>query len=138
MLVHVLLYDSGTDSEGIHSLELKGNTVVLMFENKDDADRYTGLLEAQDFPKPSVEALQREQIEQFCLEADYEARFVPAGFVPQSEEDRLLLSPPEANKDVSSWEQQNLADENSKISQSSSDYGSAKLEEIRNRLEELL
>ena len=29
MLVHVLLYDAGQDSEGIHSLELSGNTVVL-------------------------------------------------------------------------------------------------------------
>ena len=57
MLVHVLLYDAGQDSEGIHSLELSGQTVVLMFENKDDAERYAGLLEAQDFPTPTVEAL---------------------------------------------------------------------------------
>ena len=42
MLVHVLLYDAGQDSEGIHSLELSGQTVVLMFENRDDADRYAG------------------------------------------------------------------------------------------------
>ncbi|MCH9773046.1 MAG: DUF3110 domain-containing protein, partial [Cyanobacteria bacterium] len=54
MLVHVLLYDAGQDSEGIHSLELSGQTVVLMFENCDDAERYAGLLEAQDFPTPTV------------------------------------------------------------------------------------
>ena len=59
MLVHVLLYDAGQDSEGIHSLELSGQTVVLMFENCDDAERYAGLLEAQDFPTPTVEALER-------------------------------------------------------------------------------
>ena len=63
MLVHVLLYDAGQDSEGIHSLELSGSTVVLMFENPDDAERYAGLLEAQDFPVPSIEALDREEIE---------------------------------------------------------------------------
>ena len=37
MRVHVLLFDAGTDSEGIHSLEIAGRTVVLLFENPDDA-----------------------------------------------------------------------------------------------------
>ena len=50
MRVFVLLYDAGKDNEGIHSLELAGKTAVLMFENADDAERYAGLLEAQDFP----------------------------------------------------------------------------------------
>ena len=54
MTVFVLLYNSGTDKEGIHSIELKGRTIVLMFEDKDDATRYCGLLEAQDFPLPTV------------------------------------------------------------------------------------
>ena len=49
MNVFVLLYNSGTDKEGIHSIELKGRTIVLMFEDNDDATRYCGLLEAQDF-----------------------------------------------------------------------------------------
>ena len=69
MLVHVLLYDAGQDSEGIHSLELSGQTVVLMFENCDDAERYAGLLEAQDFPIPTVEALDQHEVELFCTEA---------------------------------------------------------------------
>ena len=94
MQVHVLLFDAGTDQEGIHSLELNGRTVVLLFEDGDDAERYAGLLEAQDFPVPTVEALDREEMELFCGEAGYEARFVPAGFLPQSAEDRLLLAPP--------------------------------------------
>ena len=33
MLVNVLLYEAGTESEGIHSLELKGKTVILMLKN---------------------------------------------------------------------------------------------------------
>ena len=37
MNVFVLLYNSGTDKEGIHSIELKGRTIVLMFEERDDA-----------------------------------------------------------------------------------------------------
>ena len=108
MLVHVLLYDAGQDSEGIHSLELAGQTVVLMFENRDDAERYAGLLEAQDFPTPSVEELDREEIELFCREAGYEARFVARDFVPKSADDRLLLAPPRANQDVSNWQDKEM------------------------------
>jgi len=79
---------------------------VLLFEDPDDAERYAGLLEAQDFPVPSVEALDRRELEQFCQEAGYEARFVPAGFHPRSEEERLLIAPPERNMDVSNWQDQ--------------------------------
>ena len=106
MPVHVLLFDAGTDQEGIHSLELNGRTVVLLFEDSDDAERYAGLLEAQDFPVPTVEPLDREEMELFCGEAGYEARFVPAGFLPQSAEDRLLIAPPERNMDVTNWQEQ--------------------------------
>ena len=62
MNIFVLLYNSGTDKEGIHSIELKGRTIVLMFEDKDDATRYCGLLEAQDFPLPTVETIEIEEI----------------------------------------------------------------------------
>jgi hypothetical protein len=106
MPVHVLLFDAGSDQEGIHSLEISGRTVVLLFEDRDDAERYAGLLEAQDFPVPTVEPLDRQEMEQFCREAGYEARFVPAGFVPQSPEERLLIAPPERNMDVSHWQDQ--------------------------------
>jgi hypothetical protein len=95
MSVHVLLFDAGSDNEGIHSLELNGTTVVLLFEDRDDAERYAGLLEAQDFPAPTVEAIERREMEEFCTSAGYEARFVPAGFLPQTAEDRLLIAPPE-------------------------------------------
>jgi hypothetical protein len=106
MPVHVLLFDAGSDQEGIHSLEIQGRTVVLLFEDRDDAERYAGLLEAQDFPVPTVEPLDREEMELFCSQAGYEARFVPAGFLPQSAEDRLLIAPPERNMDVTHWQEQ--------------------------------
>ncbi|MEB3195490.1 MAG: DUF3110 domain-containing protein [Cyanobacteriota bacterium] len=105
MPVHVLLFDAGSDDEGIHSIELGGRTVVLLFEDVDDAERYAGLLEAQDFPLPTVERIQREDVELFCAQAGYEARFVPAGFLPKSEEDRLLIAPPPQNLDVNHWKE---------------------------------
>ena len=134
MLVHVLLYDAGQDSEGIHSLELSGNTVVLMFENPDDAERYAGLLEAQDFPVPSIEALDREEIEIFCRQAGYEARLVESGFVPKTDEERLLLAPPSSNRDVSGWQDADVTQDTAPGTPDSSDD----LDAIRRRLEGLL
>ncbi|MFM7085674.1 MAG: DUF3110 domain-containing protein [Cyanobium sp.] len=134
--VHVLLFDAGSDQEGIHSLELGGRTVVLLFEDPDDAERYAGLLEAQDFPVPTVEVLDREELELFCQDAGYEARFVPAGFHPTSEEERLLIAPPENNRDVSDWREQAAAG-NSNAAATSNRPDPA-LEDLRSRLERLL
>ena len=111
MRVHVLLFDAGTDSEGIHSLEIAGRTVVLLFENNEDAERYAGLLEAQDFPVPTVEALDREDVDLFCREAGYEARLIESGFVPSNDEERLFMAPPQSNRDVSNWNDEAVSDD---------------------------
>ena len=103
MNIFVLLYNSGTDKEGIHSIELKGRTIVLMFEDKDDAIRYCGLLEAQDFPLPTVEMIDIEEIKDFCIKLDYEYKLVERNFVPKTAEDRLLISPPLKNLEVENW-----------------------------------
>ena len=52
MHVFVLLFNAGTDNEGIHTIEIGDRNIVLMFEDEDDALRYAMLLEAQDFPEP--------------------------------------------------------------------------------------
>ena len=103
MNIFVLLYNFGTEKEGIHSIELKGRTIVLMFEEKDDADRYCGLLEAQDFPSPSVEMISIDEIRDFCAKLDYECKLVEKDFVPKTAEDRLLISPPPKNIEVENW-----------------------------------
>ena len=138
MRVHVLLFDAGSDSEGIHSLEVAGRTVVLLFENLDDAERYAGLLEALDFPVPTVEALERHEVELFCRDAGYEARFIEAGFVPSTDEERLFMAPPEANKDVSNWQDADetrpepVEDDERQVN------SSPELDALRQRLEGLL
>ena len=138
MRVHVLLFDAGSDSEGIHSLEVAGQTMVLLFENLDDAERYAGLLEAQDFPVPTVEALERHEVELFCRDAGYEARFIEAGFVPSTDEERLFMAPPEANKDVSNWQDADetrpepVEDDERQVN------SSPELDALRQRLEGLL
>jgi hypothetical protein len=133
MPVHVLLFDAGSNEEGIHSIELGGRTVVLLFEDAEDAERYAGLLEAQDFPLPSVERIHREDVELFCAQAGYEARFVPAGFLPKSEEDRLLIAPPPQNLDVHHWKDGDTA-----LTGEESTGEDPELEAFRRRLEGLL
>lgn len=112
--------------------------MVLLFEDPDDAERYAGLLEAQDFPVPCVEALDREELEHFCAEAGYEARFVPAGFLPSTDEDRLLIAPPARNMDVASWKEEQTA---AAIADAGGDEDPGldpELEAFRRRLEGLL
>ncbi len=140
MPVHVLLFEAGTDNEGIHSLELSGRTVVLLFEDRDDAERYAGLLEAQDFPVPTVEAIEREEMELFCAQAGYEARFVAVGFLPSSAEDRLLIAPPERNMDLTGWKEEAAA-AGATVDQATEDVAGGEndeLEAFRRRLEGLL
>ena len=103
MDIFVLLYNSGTEKEGIHSIEMKGRTIVLMFEDKDDATRYCGLLEAQDFPLPTIEMINSDEIKEFCIKLDYEYKLVEKNFVPKTAEDRLLISPPQKNLQVDDW-----------------------------------
>tara|TARA_B100000212_G_scaffold74900_1_gene52932 strand:+ start:27 stop:401 length:375 start_codon:yes stop_codon:yes gene_type:complete len=124
MNTYVLLYNPNSDNEGIHSIELKGKTIVLMFEEKDDAERYVGLLEAQDFPVPSIEMVNSEEIKDFCNKCDYEMRLVTKNFIPKTIEDRLLLTPPQKNLDVDVWkDKKNKQDD---------------LDNIRENLEKLL
>ena len=130
MRVHVLLFDAGSDSEGIHSLEIAGRTVVLLFENPDDAERYAGLLEAQDFPVPTVESLEREDVDLVCRDAGYEARFVASGFVPESDEERLFMAPPEANCHESQLKEEDASP--------ATESSSSELDAMRKRLEGLL
>ena len=147
MRVHVLLFDAGTDSDGIHSLEIAGRTVVLLFENPDDAERYAGLLEAQDFPVPTVEALDREDVDLFCREAGYEARVIESGFVPSNDEERLFMAPPQSNRDVSNWKDDAVSDDGVAEQQGAEPArqgletepeSNPELDELRRRLEGLL
>ena len=147
MRVHVLLFDAGTDSEGIHSLEIAGRTVVLLFENPDDAERYAGLLEAQDFPVPTVEALDREDVDLFCREAGYEARLIESGFVPSNDEERMFMAPPQSNRDVSNWKDDAVSDDGLVEQQAAEPArqgletepeSNPELDELRRRLEGLL
>ncbi len=100
-----------------------------MFEEREDAERYCLLLEAQDFPTPTVEIMAKEHIDQFCHDAGYQSRLVERGFIPKTQEDRLLIAPPERN-----IENKTLLENDSFYKGESDD----ELEEIKQKLEKLL
>ena len=130
MQVFVLLFNAGTENEGIHTIRIGDRNLVLIFEQEDDATRYALLLEAQDFPVPTVEVMEQTEIEEFCVGAGYEGRFVPAGFVPQSDDERLLLAPPEANLEETDWQVDAKPE--------ASSAAETELERLRRKLEGLL
>jgi Protein of unknown function (DUF3110) len=133
MRVFVLLFNAGTENEGIHTIRMGDRNLVLMFEQEDDATRYALLLEAQDFPVPAVETIDRQEIEEFCEGVGYDCKLVPAGFVPQDEVDRLLIAPPEANLEQTDWDVEAKPEP-----EEESELPASELDRIRRQLEGLL
>ncbi|MEY2979753.1 MAG: DUF3110 domain-containing protein [Prochlorotrichaceae cyanobacterium] len=144
MKVFVLLFNPGTENEGIHTLSMGDRHLVLMFEDEDDATRYSLLLEAQDFLPPSIERLDRQEIEEFCKDANYEACLVPRGFTPTNQFDRFLLVPPENNLEETTWQADGSGSEAAKNTGGNAaddepeEYSTEQLDHIRRRLEGLL
>ncbi len=132
MRVFVLLYNSGTANEGIHTLQIGNQDSVLMFESEDDATRYALLLEAQDFPTPSVETIEKEEIEEFCRSAGYEAKFITEG---------MLEVPPENNVEQTDWQEDAQNEQKNRQNQPDSgeiNMSAFELERIRRQLEGLM
>ena len=140
MRIFVLLFNVGTDNEGIHSLKVEDRDVVLMFEDEDDATRYGLMLEAQDLPTPTVEEMDDQEIEEFCTSVGYETRLIPSG---------SLELPPENNVDDMDWQEDgsNPIDlektagdrpPSSSEAKDNNEFSSDELDRIRRQLEGLL
>ncbi len=138
MRVFVLLFNARTDNEGIHTLKVGDRNIVLMFEEEDDATRYSLMLEAQDFPTAVVEAFESEDIEAFCVEANYESKIIPPG---------TLEMPPEASVDSKDWdpdaapeekERSNPKQESDQEASGTPEFSQEELDRIRRKLEGLM
>ncbi|HAO13331.1 MAG TPA: DUF3110 domain-containing protein [Planktothrix sp. UBA8407] len=125
MRVYVLLFNAGTENEGIHTIQMGDRNKVLVFEEEDDATRFGILLEAQDFPTAAVEAIDYEEIKEFCVSVDYDWELVAAG---------ELAIPPENNVDQTDWQ----VETDKPLAEEESDFASPELDDIRKRLEGLL
>ncbi|MEM6836081.1 MAG: DUF3110 domain-containing protein [Cyanobacteria bacterium P01_C01_bin.120] len=129
MQVYVLLFNAGTDNEGIHSLQANGRNTVLMFEDEDDATRFGLMLEAQDFPTPEVEAFEQDEIEEFCQEAGFDLRLIPAG---------SLMVPPDNAVGETDWREDGSHEAEEPPGADESRLSNEELNDIRQRLEKLL
>jgi Protein of unknown function (DUF3110) len=94
MFVFVLLYNPGTENEGIHTLTVGDHSTILLFESGVGANYYASLLEIYGFPKPTVELTDEEEIKQFCRKSGYSFQVIPAEHV---------AIPPQKHKKVDSW-----------------------------------
>jgi hypothetical protein len=139
MRVFVLIFNAGTDNEGIHSIRIsnaqgvEGNK-ILMFESEDDATRFGLMLEAQDFAVPTVEMMDADDVKEFCESTGYHWEIVA--------ENSELMIPPETNVKETDWQAE------SEIEDSDRDFSSSQpsvpeipnsdLDSIRRKLEGLL
>lgn len=133
MRVFVLIINAGTDNEGIHTVKLGHINKILMFESEDDATRYALMLEAQDFPTPSVEAIDAEEIKEFCESAGYEWEYVPVN--------NDLVIPPEIVVEETDWQIDDLDSDEEDLFDSpppAQEMSDSELESLRRRLEGLL
>jgi Protein of unknown function (DUF3110) len=136
MRVFVLLFNAGTENEGIHSIQMMGErNKVLMFESEDDATRFALMLEAQDFPTATVEAIDSEEVKEFCESANYDWEIVP--------NNGGVLIPPEVNVEKTDWNPESNQDVGEEAPRNQppeeqADLSASELDSIRRKLEGLL
>ncbi|MBH8551548.1 DUF3110 domain-containing protein [Nostocaceae cyanobacterium CENA357] len=137
MRVFVLIFNAHTENEGIHTIRVGDRNKILMFESEDDALRFALLLEAQDFPVPTVDALDAEEVKEFCESAGYDWEIVP--------ENSDLIIPPEINLEETDWQaddQKEDLDDSFRFNQVPSaeepELSDSELDKIRRQLEGLL
>ncbi|MBD2664846.1 DUF3110 domain-containing protein [Richelia sinica] len=137
MRVFVLIFNAGTDNEGIHSIQVANRNKILMFESEDDATRFGVMLEAQDFPTATVEQMDADDIKEFCQAYDYDWEIIP--------ENGDLVLPPEANVEQTDWQPEddsplstNQFDDADADDTSPTEISDSELDSIRRKLEGLL
>jgi Protein of unknown function (DUF3110) len=130
MRVFVLLFNAGKDNEGIYTQKVGDRDKVLMFESEDDATRYALMLEAQDFLAPAVEAIDAEEVKEFCQSAGYDWEIV--------QNDAGVLMPPEANVEKTDWQANAEEKAQSEDTQQPPELSDSELDSIRRKLEGLI
>lgn len=129
MRVYILLFNAGTSNEGIHTIQIRDRQKILMFQEEDDATRFALMLEAQDFPEPTVEEIDSEEVKAFCEKADYDSELIEPG---------QLTLPPEKNVEQTDWEKEADKSLDASSESESTSMAESELDRIRKQLEGLL
>ena len=129
MRVYILLFNAGTNNEGIHTVQVGDRNKILMFQEKDDALRFAMMLEAQDFPEATVEDIDSEEVEAFCRKANYDWEIIEPG---------KLAIPPDKNAEKIDWSADETEDDLSASTSEADSMSPDDLDSIRRRLEGLL
>lgn len=69
--MYMLSADNGRDSGAFAVDDDDGNKVIYFFEDEDDAERYLGLLEAEDYPPMKVVEINDEVAFKACKMYNY-------------------------------------------------------------------
>ncbi|KAL1515637.1 hypothetical protein AB1Y20_002255 [Prymnesium parvum] len=90
-----LIFNPGTPNEGIYSRRsADGIDMILCFEDEQDAQRYSIMLAAQDFPEADPVELDTHMLLEFSEEGGHTLGLVAKG---------KLVVPPEANVPMFDW-----------------------------------
>jgi hypothetical protein len=98
--VYVVIFNEGTENEGVYTLQSKaepGKNYLLTFDDKDDADRFAGFLEGEGMEgmdgsessacgKPLM--WDTQMIKEYCNSCAYAVTHVPVG---------VMFTPPRSN-----------------------------------------
>lgn len=57
---------AGKENEGAYALQNNNERVLLLFEEEEDAERFSGLLEAEDFPQLVTVEVDAKHMVEMC------------------------------------------------------------------------
>ena len=129
MRVYILLFNARTENEGIHTIQIGDRQKILMFQEEDDATRFAMMLEAQDFPEPTVEEIDSEEVKAFCEKAGYDSELIESG---------QLALPPDKNVEQTDWDKEVDKSLDAASDSESTEMPENELDRIRKQLEGLL
>jgi Protein of unknown function (DUF3110) len=130
MRLWVLLFNTDSDNQGIYTRLEGDKNIVLAFAQEDDAIRYAGLLEAQDFPSAVTESIDQNELTEICDDTGLGLSIVG------TEE---LAIPPVQNVEETDWQiDQKPSDRKTPISSADLSFESFEIEMMRRKLEGLL
>lgn len=93
--LYVIVFKSRDRQEGVYSLEIGHENVVLAFQERAEAQQYATLLELKKFPTAKVCRLETSELREFCKREGYRLGFVMRGAVGVKPPDESAIDDPE-------------------------------------------